>query len=113
MYDAIIPWWDGVATGQLPADAPEITPAFAEAGVVALCQYDGRIAGAEAALPMIEQNQLALLGTASGSITLRKVCEGSAPRSAEACSSDPGTRSSAAATSGCRRTFSFGMPHLL
>jgi len=30
MYDAIIPWWTGVATGQLPADAPEITPAFAE-----------------------------------------------------------------------------------
>ena len=30
MSDAIIPWWDGVATGQLPADAPEITPAFAE-----------------------------------------------------------------------------------
>jgi dihydrofolate reductase len=30
MYDAIVPWWDGVATGQLPADAPEITPAFAE-----------------------------------------------------------------------------------
>jgi hypothetical protein len=30
MYDAIIPWWDGVATGQLPADAPEVTPAFAE-----------------------------------------------------------------------------------
>lgn len=23
MYDAIIPWWDGVATGQLPADAPD------------------------------------------------------------------------------------------
>jgi hypothetical protein len=22
MYDAIVPWWDGVATGQLPADAP-------------------------------------------------------------------------------------------
>jgi hypothetical protein len=30
MYDAIVPWWDGVATGHLPADAPEITPAFAE-----------------------------------------------------------------------------------
>jgi dihydrofolate reductase len=30
LYDAIIPWWDGVATGQLPTDAPEITPAFAE-----------------------------------------------------------------------------------
>jgi len=30
MYDAIVPWWDGVATGQLPPDAPEITPAFAE-----------------------------------------------------------------------------------
>jgi hypothetical protein len=30
MYEAIIPWWDGVATGQLPADAPEISPAFAE-----------------------------------------------------------------------------------
>jgi hypothetical protein len=29
MYDAIIPWWDGVATGQLPADAPEISPTFA------------------------------------------------------------------------------------
>jgi dihydrofolate reductase len=29
-YDAIVPWWDGVATGQLPADAPGITPAFAE-----------------------------------------------------------------------------------
>ena len=30
MYDAIVPRWDGVATGQLPADAPEISPAFAE-----------------------------------------------------------------------------------
>ena len=30
MYEVIIPWWDGVATGRLPADAPEITPAFAE-----------------------------------------------------------------------------------
>jgi hypothetical protein len=30
LYDAIIPWWDGVATGQLPTDAPEITPAFAD-----------------------------------------------------------------------------------
>jgi len=30
LYDAIIPWWNGVATGQLPTDAPEITPAFAE-----------------------------------------------------------------------------------
>jgi dihydrofolate reductase len=30
LYDAIVPWWDGVATGQLPPDAPEITPAFAE-----------------------------------------------------------------------------------
>jgi hypothetical protein len=30
MYEAIIPGWDGVATGQLPADAPEISPAFAE-----------------------------------------------------------------------------------
>lgn len=30
MYDAIVPWWDGVATGQLPADVPEITPAFTE-----------------------------------------------------------------------------------
>jgi hypothetical protein len=26
LYDAIIPWWDGVATGQLPPDAPEIPP---------------------------------------------------------------------------------------
>ena len=22
MYDVVVPWWDGVATGQLPADAP-------------------------------------------------------------------------------------------
>ena len=30
MYDVVVPWWDGVATGQLPPDAPEITPAFAD-----------------------------------------------------------------------------------
>jgi len=30
LYDVIIPWWNGVASGQLPTDAPEITPAFAE-----------------------------------------------------------------------------------
>ena len=30
MYDVVVPWWDGVATGQLPPDAPEIPPAFAE-----------------------------------------------------------------------------------
>jgi hypothetical protein len=28
MYDAIVPWWDGVATGQLPADAPETSIAY-------------------------------------------------------------------------------------
>ena len=30
MYDVVVPWWDGVATGQLPADAPQITPTFAD-----------------------------------------------------------------------------------
>jgi dihydrofolate reductase len=30
LYDAIVPWWEAVATGQLPDDAPEITPAFAD-----------------------------------------------------------------------------------
>src|ERR1041384_1567803 len=45
----------------------------------------------------VNTDPAAMPGTASGSITLRKVCEGRAPRSAEACSSEPGTRSSAAA----------------
>ena len=29
MYEAIVPWWDAVAAGHLPADAPDITPAVA------------------------------------------------------------------------------------
>ena len=40
----------------------------------------------------------AMPGTASGSTTWRKVCEGFAPRSADACNSDGGRRSSAACT---------------
>ncbi|MCY1457183.1 hypothetical protein D9M71_744500 [compost metagenome] len=38
----------------------------------------------------------AMPGTESGRITCMKVCRGLAPRSAEACSSDGGKRSSAA-----------------
>lgn len=30
LYEAIVPWWDLVASGNLPADASEITPPFAE-----------------------------------------------------------------------------------
>jgi hypothetical protein len=30
LYDAIIPYWHGVATGHPPTDAPPITPAFAD-----------------------------------------------------------------------------------
>jgi dihydrofolate reductase len=30
LYDAIIPWWHGIATGHPPADAPPTTPAFAD-----------------------------------------------------------------------------------
>lgn len=30
LFDAIVPWWDGVATGNLPEDAGPITLAYAE-----------------------------------------------------------------------------------
>src|SRR6187455_3834688 len=45
----------------------------------------------------VNTDPAAMPGTASGNTTLRNVCEGRAPRSAEACSNEPGTRSSAAA----------------
>src|SRR6187455_3841366 len=45
----------------------------------------------------VNTDPAAMPGTASGNTTLRNVCEGRAPRSAEACNSEPGTRSSAAA----------------
>ncbi|MET0693775.1 MAG: dihydrofolate reductase family protein [Propionibacteriaceae bacterium] len=30
MYEAIVPWWDLVAAGQVPADVPEVSPTFRE-----------------------------------------------------------------------------------
>lgn len=30
LYEGIVPWWEMVASGNLPDDAPEITPPFAE-----------------------------------------------------------------------------------
>jgi dihydrofolate reductase len=30
LYENIVPWWDMVASGNLPPDAPEISPPFAE-----------------------------------------------------------------------------------
>ena len=30
MYEAIVPWWEIVAAGQVPDDVPEVSPTFRE-----------------------------------------------------------------------------------